>query len=103
MFQTIRTDGPRRVLGKRRRTRRWLWRLRLLGKCGLGAGLLAGLAWVGYAGYTWVCQADYFRLRTVHITGNRVLSESEIRYLLALAPEITLLQLDLGRMGARME
>jgi hypothetical protein len=39
----------------------------------------------------------------VNITGNHTLSEPEIRYLLALTPETTLLQFDLARMGARLE
>ena len=103
MFQTMRADAPRRVLGKRQRARRWLLRLRMLGKWCFGLLLCGAVAWAGYTAYIWVCSAGYFRLRTVHITGNHTLTEPEIHYLLALTPETTLLQLDLPRMGARLE
>jgi cell division septal protein FtsQ len=103
MFPSMPAEARRRVLGKRQRARRWLIRLRFLGKCCLAGLLCLGIAWVGYVAYTTVCNADYFRLHVVNIAGNRTLSEPEIRYLLALTPETTLLQLDLARMGARLE
>ena len=103
MFQTMRADAPRRVLGKRQRARRWRTRLRLLVKWCIGLLLCGAVAWAGYTAYLWVYSTGYFRLRTVHITGNQTLTEQEIHYLLALTPETTLLQLDLPRMGARLE
>jgi cell division septal protein FtsQ len=64
--------------------------------------LCAALAWGGYFGYRLLCAAEYFRLRTVRIVGSEVLTEPDIRYLLGLSEDITLLQLDLPRLGARL-
>jgi cell division septal protein FtsQ len=75
----------------------------MLGKWCLGLLLCGAVAWAGHATYTWVCNTAYFRLRAVHITGNHTLTEQEIHYLLGVMPETTLLQLDLPRMGARLE
>lgn len=103
MFQPRRADAPRRVLGKQQRWRRWWARLRWLGKGCLAVGLSLGVVWSGYRAYLWVYSTPYFRLKTIHITGQKTLSEPEIRYLLGVAPDTTLLQLDLPRIGARLE
>ena len=86
-----------------RRLRRWLSRAWLVGKCLMGAAVCAGLVWGGTAMYRLVRDAAYFRLRTVRIAGHTALTRRDVLYLLALPPEVTLWQLDLARMGARLE
>jgi cell division septal protein FtsQ len=88
---------------KHRRFRRLLARLWFMGKCLMGFTLCVGLAWGGSLVYRLVRDAEYFRLRQVHIVGNKTLSRREVLYLLALPPEVTSWQLDLARMGARLE
>lgn len=88
---------------KRQRVRRWLPSVWLVGKCGLGLVLVAGLAWGGFVLYQTVRDASYFHLRTVQIQGNATLTHQDVQYFLALPTEATLLQLDLERMGARLE
>jgi cell division septal protein FtsQ len=61
------------------------------------------LAWGGFVLYQTVRDAPYFRLQTVQIQGNATLTQHDVQYLLALPVEATLLQLDLERMGARLE
>lgn len=79
-----------------------LTRIWLAGKWLLGLALCAGLFWGGYQAYQQVCRADYFRLQTIRIAGNRDLTRDDVLYLLALPPDITLLQLDLPSMAARL-
>jgi cell division septal protein FtsQ len=50
-----------------------------------------------------VRQAEYFRLCTVRIVGNDMLTRQDILYMLALPTNVTLFQLDLIRMGDRLE
>ena len=84
------------------RARRWLRRTFFLGKCLAGLTLCAALAWGAYGVWQRVVQADYFKLRTIHITGNETLSEQRIRYLLAIPTDHSLLALDLPRLGTRL-
>lgn len=88
---------------KRLRLKRLLARAWLLSKCMLGLALCAAFVWGGYTSYTRVREAEYFRLRTVDITGYATLSRQDILYLLALPAEASLFDLDLVRMGARLE
>jgi cell division protein FtsQ len=91
--------GTRKLQGLRRLLV-WGW---FLSKC--LAGLALGMALVGgaYTGYLVVRQAEYFRLRHVHIMGNETLTRQDVHYLLALPTPVTLFQLDLTRMGSRLE
>ena len=61
------------------------------------------MVWGGLLLYRVVRDAPYFRLHTVQIQGNMTLTQPDVQYLLALPAEVTLLQLDLERMGARLE
>ena len=87
---------------RRLRARRWLRRTLLLGKCLVGLALCVALAWGVYGLREHVVQADYFRLRTIRISGNETLSEQRIRYLLAIPDEHSLLAIDLPRLGMRL-
>ena len=60
--------------------------------------------WQGglYSVWERLVQADYFRLRTIRITGNTTLPEQRIRYLLALPAGHSLLAIDLPRLGMRL-
>ena len=86
------------------RPRRWLRRTLLFGKCLMGLALCAALAWGAHSVWVHVIQAEYFKLRTIRITGNKTLSEQDIRYLLALPAETehSLLAIDLPRLGTRL-
>jgi cell division protein FtsQ len=75
----------------------------LISKCGLGLALCAACVWGAETAYRLVRQADYFRLRTVSISGYSTLSRQDILYLLALPAQASLFDLDLARMGARLE
>jgi cell division protein FtsQ len=63
-----------------------------------------GIALVGgaYAGSVVLRDAEYFRLRHVHIIGHNMLTRQDVHYLLALTTPVTLFQLDLARMGDRL-
>ena len=95
----VMSAGTRKLQGLRRLLV-WGW---FLSKC--LAGLALGMALVGgaYTGYLVVRQAEYFRLRHVHIMGNETLTRQDVHYLLALPTPVTLFQLDLTRMGSRLE
>ena len=84
------------------RPRRWLRRTLLFGKCLMGLVLCAVLAWGAHSVWIGVTQADYFKLQTIRITGNKTLSEQRIRYLLAIPAEHSLLAIDLPRLGTRL-
>ena len=84
------------------RAKRWLRRMFFLGKCLVGLLLCAALAWGAYSVWERVIQADYFKLQTIRITGNKTLSEQRIRYLLAIPAEHSLLAIDLPRLGTRL-
>ena len=84
------------------RARRWLRRTFFLGKCLAGLALCAVLARGAHSVWIGVTQADYFKLRTIRITGNKTLSEQRIRYLLAIPVEHSLLAIDLPRLGTRL-
>jgi cell division protein FtsQ len=98
------TSGTLGVWQRRRlRLRRLLARAWLISKCVLGLALCAACVWGGYRAYALVRTADYFRLRNVVISGYRTLSRQDIFYLLALPADASLFDLDLARMGARLE
>ena len=61
------------------------------------------LGWGGYVGYQLVSHSAYFRVRTIDIVGHTALSRDDILYLLAIPEKASVLQLDLTRMGARLE
>ena len=84
------------------RARRWLRRTFFLGKCLAGLALCVSLSWGAYGLWERVVQADYFKLQTIRISGNKTLSEQRVRYLLAIPPEHSLLAIDLPRVGARL-
>ena len=84
------------------RAKRWLRRALLLGKCLAGLALCTALAWGVYSMRDYVIQADYFKLQTIRISGNKTLSEQRIRYLLAIPAEHSLLAIDLPRLGTRL-
>ena len=90
---------PRKLHGLRRLLA-WGW---FLSKC--LAGLVLGIALVrgAYTGYLILRDAEYFRLHNVRIIGNETLTRQDIHYLLALPTAVTLFQLDLTRMGDRLE
>ncbi|GIX48719.1 MAG: hypothetical protein KatS3mg131_2930 [Candidatus Tectimicrobiota bacterium] len=79
--------------------RRWRW----VGKGVLALAVLALGGWGGMRLYEAVSKAAYFRLRTVEIQGNTTLTRQQVLYLLAIPPGATLFQLDLVRMGRRLE
>jgi cell division septal protein FtsQ len=78
----------------------WIW---FLGKWIAGFTLCVALGVGAYTGYLVVREAEYFRLQTVRIVGNQTLTRQDIHYLLALPANITLFQLDLPRMGDRLQ
>jgi cell division protein FtsQ len=90
----------RRKPQKLRRIVAWIW---FLGKCIAGLTLCVALGGGAYTGYLVVRDAEYFRLHTVHIVGNQTLTRQDIHYLLALPTNTTLFQLDLPRMGDRLQ
>ena len=88
---------------KRLRGKRLLARLWFLGKCLLGVALCGVLAWSVTIVYPQVLEAEYFRVRTVEITGLTTLTREEVLYLLGIQDDTTLWQLDLPRLGTRLE
>ena len=84
------------------RAKRWLRRTFFLGKCLAGLALCGALSWGAHGLWQQVVQADYFRLRSIRISGNKMLSEQRIRYLLAIPPQHSLLAIDLPRVGTRL-
>jgi cell division septal protein FtsQ len=83
--------------------RRLLGRLWFVSKCLVTVSLGAALVWGGMMAYRLVRDAAYFRLTALQIKGNTTLTRSDVLYLLALPAQVTLLQLDLERLGARLE
>jgi len=87
----------RRLRGKRLLARAWL-----LGKAFLGCACCMGLALGLTFAYPLVLEAEYFRVRTIDITGLTMLTREEVLYLLGITEETTSWQLDLPRMGTRL-
>jgi len=87
----------KRLRGKRLLARTWF-----LGKVLLGCACCIGLAWGVTRVYPLVLEAEYFRVRTIDITGLTMLTREEVLYLLGITAEMTSWQLDLPRMGARL-
>ena len=87
----------KRLRGKRLLARAWF-----LGKVFLGCACCMGLVWGLTLVYPLVLEAEYFRVRTIDITGLTTLTREEVLYLLGLTEETTLWQLDLPRMGTRL-
>lgn len=88
---------------KRMRGKRLLARLWFLGKCVCGVALCGVLAWSVHMVYPRVLEAEYFRVQTVEITGLTTLTREAVLYLLGIVDDTTLWQLDLPRLGARLE
>lgn len=88
---------------KRLRFKHWMHRIWFLGKCGAVLALGVALVWSGYAVFKLVRDSGYLRVRNLHITGHNDLSRNDILYLLAIPDKVSLLQLDLTRMGARLK
>ena len=88
---------------KRMRGKRLLARMWFLGKCLLRFVLCGVLVWSLKMVYPRVFEAEYFRVRTVEITGLTTLTREEVLYLLGIVDDTTLWQLDLPRLGARLE
>ncbi len=87
-----------------RRKKRLPWRrMWVCGQCLMGCVLLGGMLWGGMKAYRVLTNVAYFRVRTINITGNTMLTRQQILYLLAIPPGATLFQLDLVRMGTRLE
>jgi hypothetical protein len=95
--RTLYVAQRKRMRGKRLLARAWF-----LGKCLLGLVLCLGFIRGVYMVYPLVLEAQYFRVRTVDITGAMALTRENILYLLGLTEETTMWQLDLPRMGARL-
>jgi len=87
----------KRLRGKRLLARSWF-----LAKIFLGCACCMGLVWGLTLVYPLVLEAEYFRVRTIDITGLTTLTREEVLYLLGLTEETTLWQLDLPRMGTRL-
>ncbi len=88
----------KRMWFKRLATRMWFW-----SKCLVAAAVVAGVIWGSYALVLWVRRTDYFSVQTIEITGHKTLSRQDMLYYLAIPPEATLFELDLARMGLRLE
>lgn len=88
----------KRMWLKRFATRVWFW-----SKCLMAAAVAAGLVWGSYAAVLWGRRTDYFSVQTIEITGHVTLSRQDMLYYLAIPPQATLFELDLARMGLRLE
>ena len=88
---------------KRLRLKRLLASIWWVSKCVLALTLCVALVYGGYTVYKLMREADYFRLRTIVIRGQMALARQDVLYLLALPPHVSLFDLDLARMGARLE
>lgn len=88
---------------KRLRLKHWMHRIWFLGKCGAVLALGMALVWGGYAVFKLVRDSGYLRVRHIDMIGHSALSRNDILYLLAIPDEVSLLQLDLTRMGARLK
>ncbi len=95
---TLEGAQRRRMWFKRFATRIWFW-----SKCSLAATVIAGLVWSSYTLVLLVRRTDYFSVRTIEITGHVTLSRQDMMYYLAIPPDATLFELDLARMGLRLE
>ena len=69
----------KRLRGKRLLARAWF-----LGTALLGCVCCMGLAWGATIVYPLVLEAEYFRVRTVEITGLTMLTREEVLYLLGI-------------------
>ncbi len=88
---------------KRFRVKRFLERVWLLSKC-LGAlACCVALVWGGVHVYWLLQESEYFRVRTIQVTGQSPLTRRQMLRILDLPANITLLQLDVTRLGARLE
>jgi cell division protein FtsQ len=103
MLLTVASGSLGPAQRKRLRLKHWMHRIWFLGKCGTVVVLGVALVWGGYTVFKLVRDSGYLRLRNIHITGHNALSRNDILYLLAIPDEVSLLQLDLTRMGARLE
>jgi cell division protein FtsQ len=98
----VMSSAVERMSHRFERLKRRLMRIWLAVKYLLCVGLCVGLAWGVLQVYQLICRADYFRLQTIQIVGNRALTRDDVLYLLALPREMTLLQIDLPSAAARL-
>jgi len=103
MYMAVSTRAPRVAQRRPRRSKRLRAYLRLLGRGLIGLALCVATVGAGYMGHRLIRSADYFRLRTVRIVGYQTLTQQDVLYLLDLSADTTLFQLDLPRMGTRVE
>ena len=88
---------------RRLRFKHWVARIWFWCKCSMAAAAIAVLVWGGHALLMWARQSDYFTARVIEITGLVTLSRQDILYYLAIPTNATLFELDLARMGLRLE
>lgn len=96
--RTLYVAQRKRMRGKRVLARAWL-----ISKWVVGLALGVALVWGVKMACLQLLEAPYFRVRTVEIQGLTTLSRGAITYLLGLTASTTLWQLDLPRLGARLE
>lgn len=96
--RTLYMAQRKRMRGKRLMARAWF-----VGKCCLALALCVAFVWGLRVVYPLLMEAQYFRVHTVEINGLSTLSQEAIVYLLGITEETTLWQLDLPRLGARLE
>lgn len=98
---------PRSTMYRVQRKRfRWKRLLTFTGQCTtlmLRLSLWGGVAWGLYLAYPLVLEAEYFQVKNIQMSGLKTLNEEQVQYLLAIPQEMTLWNLDLARMGARLE
>jgi cell division septal protein FtsQ len=95
---TLEGAQRKRMWCRRLVARLWLWCKRLT-----AVALMTALVWGSYALFILVRQTAYFSVRTIEITGHAALSRQDILYYLAIPEHATLFELDLARMGLRLE
>ncbi len=88
---------------KRLRVKRFLERVWLLSKCLCAFAGCVAVVWGGMKVFRLLQESEYFRVRTIHITGQRTLTRRQMLRVLDLPANVTLLQLDITRLGARLE
>ena len=88
---------------QRLRVKRFLARVWLLSKWLCALACCVAIVWGGVNVYRLLQASEYFRVRTIRITGQRTLTRHQILRLLDLPANVTLLQLDVTRLGARLE
>ncbi len=88
----------RRMWFKRFAAQVWFW-----AKCLVAVAALVSVIWGVYALAIIIRQTEYFAVRTIEMTGHTTLTQQEMLYYLAIPSDATLFELDLARMGLRLE